>query len=38
MPYDPKQIEEKWQRAWSEALSIIDQIKETLLKHRTRIP
>jgi fructose-bisphosphate aldolase, class I len=27
-----------WQREWSEALSIIDQIKETLLKHRTRIP
>jgi class I fructose-bisphosphate aldolase len=27
-----------WQREWSEALSIIEQIKETLLKHRTRIP
>jgi class I fructose-bisphosphate aldolase len=27
-----------WQREWSEALRIIEQIKETLLKHRTRIP
>jgi len=27
-----------WQREWGEALSIIEQIKETLLKHRTRIP
>jgi fructose-bisphosphate aldolase, class I len=27
-----------WQREWNEALRIIEQIKETLLKHRTRIP
>jgi class I fructose-bisphosphate aldolase len=27
-----------WQREWSDARSIIEQIKETLLKHRTRIP
>ena len=27
-----------WQREWSEALEIIEQIKETLLKSRTRIP
>jgi class I fructose-bisphosphate aldolase len=27
-----------WQREWAEARAIIEQIKETLLKHRTRIP
>jgi DhnA family fructose-bisphosphate aldolase class Ia len=27
-----------WQREWSEALKIIDQIKESLNKSRTRIP
>jgi fructose-bisphosphate aldolase, class I len=27
-----------WQREWSEALRIIDQMKQTLLKSRTRIP
>ena len=27
-----------WQREWNDALRIIEQIKETLLKHRTRIP
>ena len=27
-----------WQRDWNEALRIIEQIKETLLKHRMRIP
>ena len=27
-----------WQREWSDARSTIEQIKETLLKHRTRIP
>jgi class I fructose-bisphosphate aldolase len=27
-----------WQRDWNAALEIIDQIKETLLKSRTRIP
>jgi class I fructose-bisphosphate aldolase len=27
-----------WQRDWNEALRIIEQIKETLLKTRTRIP
>jgi class I fructose-bisphosphate aldolase len=27
-----------WQREWNEALRIIEQIKETLLKSRTRIP
>ncbi len=27
-----------WQREWGQALQIIEQIKETLLKHRTRIP
>ncbi len=27
-----------WQRDWNAALGIIDQIKETLLKSRTRIP
>jgi len=27
-----------WQREWGEALQIIEQIKDTLLKHRTRIP
>jgi class I fructose-bisphosphate aldolase len=27
-----------WQREWSAALEIVEQIKETLLKHRVRIP
>ena len=27
-----------WQREWGAALEIIEQIKETLLKSRTRIP
>jgi len=27
-----------WQREWGAALRIIEQIKETLLKSRTRIP
>jgi len=27
-----------WQREWSQALQIIEQIKETLLKSHTRIP
>jgi class I fructose-bisphosphate aldolase len=27
-----------WQREWGQALAIIEQIKETLLKSRTRIP
>ena len=27
-----------WQREWSQALRIIEQIKDTLLKSRTRIP
>jgi hypothetical protein len=27
-----------WQRDWNAALEIIDQIKDTLLKSRTRIP
>ncbi len=27
-----------WQREWNQAVGIIDQIKETLLKSRTRIP
>jgi class I fructose-bisphosphate aldolase len=27
-----------WQREWNAALEIIDQIKETLLKFRARIP
>ena len=27
-----------WQREWGEAVRIIEQIKETLLKSRTRIP
>ena len=27
-----------WQREWGQALRIIEQIKETLLKSRTRIP
>ena len=27
-----------WQREWNEAVRIIDQIKETLIKSRTRIP
>jgi fructose-bisphosphate aldolase, class I len=27
-----------WQREWNEALKIIEQIKDTLLKSRTRIP
>jgi DhnA family fructose-bisphosphate aldolase class Ia len=27
-----------WQRDWNDALKIIQQIKDTLLKSRTRIP
>jgi hypothetical protein len=27
-----------WQREWGQALGIIEQIKETLLKSRARIP
>ena len=27
-----------WQREWNEAVRIVDQIKETLIKSRTRIP
>jgi len=27
-----------WQRDWSEAVKIVEQIKKTLLEHRTRIP
>jgi class I fructose-bisphosphate aldolase len=27
-----------WQREWNQAVGIIDQIKDTLLKSRTRIP
>jgi class I fructose-bisphosphate aldolase len=27
-----------WQREWGQALGIIEQIKETLLKSHTRIP
>jgi DhnA family fructose-bisphosphate aldolase class Ia len=27
-----------WQREWSAAREIVDQIKETLLKSRVRIP
>jgi class I fructose-bisphosphate aldolase len=27
-----------WQREWNQAVRIIDQIKETLIKSRTRIP
>jgi len=27
-----------WQRDWNDALKIIEQIKVTLLKSRTRIP
>ena len=27
-----------WQREWNQARSIIGQIKESLLKHRVRIP
>jgi class I fructose-bisphosphate aldolase len=27
-----------WQREWSQAVRIVDQIKETLIKSRSRIP
>ena len=27
-----------WQREWNEAVRIVEQIKETLIKSRTRIP
>ncbi len=27
-----------WQREWSEAIEIVEQIKEYLLSHVTRIP
>jgi class I fructose-bisphosphate aldolase len=27
-----------WQREWNDAVRIVDQIKETLIKSRTRIP
>ena len=27
-----------WQREWNQAVRIVDQIKETLIKSRTRIP